>query len=465
MELLGEIAAGPELSSGIFPSLQAEAAPLWVNSENVLFSDLGLRKSPGLLGLESLPARPTGMRQTVAAGEPRLFIGAGTEAYRYRASDGLTNIGSFAAAGGIYQFLPWDTWTLISNGVDPIELWQNAGVSAPITAPFTRANTLFGYQLQAFVGGTDNGGRLVEWSPVNAVTDWTVTLTGTAGNLLLRELAGDIICAKPIGNSIGIYSRSNAGLFQFIGGTAIYGFRKPISGVGAISPYSVIPYADRHYGIQRQNIFVTDLVSFALVDEPAMRLFLSTNVDWSREQEIYGWPDWANSMARWCVPAIGGGSFTIGVRTDNGTWAKFNDSVVIGEEPGAFASQFLAKPSSLLSNPTGELNNGGAAFQSFAQTKPLSFGDRQRFKRFQKLSFDGSWSGDSSVSVAFTNHPNEVPVFSRTFPLANEIYLDEESQKTESVFLSLKLQSTEVDSTWLINGCKIFGTPTGLVNV
>ena len=100
MNLLAEIQAGDALSSGIFPGLTGEAAPLWTDGENIIFDNGVVRKAPGLLGLENLSARPTGMRGTVANTEPRLFVGAGQNAYRYRSSDGLTAIGAFAASGG-----------------------------------------------------------------------------------------------------------------------------------------------------------------------------------------------------------------------------------------------------------------------------------------------------------------------------------------------------------------------------
>lgn len=464
MKSLATLGSGQLLGSGIFPALGGEAPPLWKDGENVIFDHGGVRKNDGLLGLATPAARPTGLKSTIADGEARLFLGAGTSAYRYRASDGLTSIGSFAASGGIYQFVPWDTWSLISNGVDPVELWQNAGSSAPITAPFTRANTLFSYQLQAFAGGTNNGGQLVEWSPVNSVTDWTVTPTGTAGQLRLRELQGDIMAARPLGGSVGIYSQANAGIFTFIGGTSIYGFRKPISGVKAISPYSVVSLGDRHYGLTQENAFVTDLVSFRLVDEPAMRRYMDITADWDRVQETYGWPDWANGMCRWAVPKVGGGSFGIGHRIDNGAWTKFNDGVLLGEESGAFGNMLLAKTARLLRANKAAGDNDGAAITAYVQTKPLSLGDRNRFKRLSKISIDAEWTGAVSIRIGFTNHPSESVTWSITKDLANEIYPDEANVQSEFVFLHLEIRSTTASATWKLSGAEIFGEYAGAVS-
>lgn len=460
---LAKISSGSQLQSGIFPSLHGDAAPFWKDSENVLFQNGGVRKARGILGLENLAARPTGLASAVTETEARLFIGAGTKAYRYRSLDGLTDIGTFASSGGIYQIVPWDTWAVISNGVDPVEVWQNSGSSAAITAPFTRANTLFQYQLQVFAGGTNNGGQLVEYSPVNAVLDWTVTLTGTAGNLRLRDLNGDIVCAKRIGNSVGIYGRSNGGLFTFVGGTNRYGFRRPLEGVGAISPYSVVSLGDRHYGITQENAFVTDLVSFQLIDEPAVRDYIQQNTNWDRLTEVYGWADWANSMIRWVLPTGASSSYGLGYRWDNQAWTKFNDGVLLGENSGAFANMFLAKSSRLLRQDKTIYNNDGSAMSSWVRSKPLDFGNRQLFKNIQKISLDMTWTGDVKIKVGYSDNPNETPTWAFDKAVANEVWPDEPNTRSQGVFVTIEIYSTASNADWKFAGCEIFGETAAYV--
>jgi len=452
------------LSSGVFPSLHGVAAPIWKDAENVVFDDKGARKSDGLLGLENLSARPTGFKSTVADNETRLFVGAGTKAYRYRSSDGLTDIGTFGSSGGTYQFVPWDTWALISNGVDPVELWKNTGTSAPITAPFTRANVIFKYLTQAFAAGTDNGGSYVEWCSVNDIEDWTPTLLNTAGNLRARELEGDIICAQPIGNSIGMYSRANGSIFTYVGGTVGFAFRKPIMGVSALSPYSVVPVGDRHYGIRQDGFFVSDLVSALPIDQPAVRRYMSRNIDWDRQTEIYGWPDWANGLVRWAVPKIGGGTETLGFQWSNGTWTKFNDSVLLGEQSGPFTNMMLGKSGRLLRNDIDSVDNDASAFVSFLRSRPFDFGSRNRYKRIQKISLDMEWTGTVNIKLAYTNHPNDTPAWTVTIPAANEIYPDQLSQQSETVFLSMEISSTVAGADWRLSGFEVFGEETSFVN-
>lgn len=460
MDELAKVPSGQLLSSGLFPGLLGDAAPLWIDGRNVVFENGGIRKAFGLLGLETLVGRPTGLKATVAETEPRCFVGVGQDAFRYRTADGLTAIGSFAAAGGVFQFVPWDTQVLINNTVDPVELWPNAGLSAPITAPFNRANVIFKYGLRALAGGTDNGGQLVEWSSINSVTDWTPTTLNSAGSLRLRELEGDIVAAKPIGGSIGIYGRSNAGLFSEIGGTTTFGFRRPIAGVSAISAHSVIAAGNRHYGITRENAFITDLVSSALIDEPAIRRFLRNNADWSRMSEVYGWPDWAQSLVRWTVPVSGGGHLGIGYRTDNQTWTIFEDDVLCGEESGPFEHMLLAKQARFLRQDRTTGNNDSSAMTAYARTKPLDFGRRNMAKRVMRVSVDGSWSGSPTLRIGFSNHPNETPVFNAALPLANDIYPDQEATRVEAPYLTFEIRSEAVDTQWDVSGLTIYGTET-----
>lgn len=465
MKPLAEILSGDLLSSGIFPGMDGVGGPLWRDGKNVNFDNGGVRKAYGLLGLENLAARPTGCVSTLADAEARAFIGAGTKAYRYRPSDGLTDIGTFAASGGTFQFVPWDTWALISNGVDPLELWKNTGVSAPITAPFARANTIFKYHIRAFAAGTDNGGNVVEWSPGNQVdVDWTPTALNSAGNLSLRELEGDILAARPIGRSMGIYGSVNAGLFSYIGGSPVYGFGKPIRGVSAISPYSVIAYGDKHYGITRDNAFVTDLVSSQLIDEPAMRNWLKDNADWSRASEVYGWADWANNVARWAIPINGGLTQSIGFRVDKGTWTRFDDSVVIGEESGPFANTLLMKSARLLRQDKASANNDGSAFSAYVQSKPMDFGERNMLKRISKLSIDGTWTGNARIAIGYSDHPNTAPTWDFDAALANELFPDQLSTRSEAPFIHLKFYSDAAGADWSISGGKIYGEFTGYVS-
>lgn len=461
MTPLARLTIGDQLSSGIYPGQSADAAPLWADGENVIFDEGGIRKNYGLLSLTAIAARPTGLISTVASTERRAYIGAGTSAYRYRTSDGLTNIGGFASSGGIYEFLPWDTWVLINNGVDPLEVWQNSGSSAPITAPFTRANTIFGYQLQAFAAGTNNGGDLIEWSPVNNILDWTVTITGTAGNLRLRELAGDIVATRPLGNGIGIYSSTKGGLFQYLGGTS-YGFRKPIRGVGAVSPYSVVEYAGTHFGVLRDQIFQTDLTSFRTIDEIAVRKYLIDNFDLDRLTEVYGWVDVTHNMIRWAIPKLGGGVFGLGYRVDNGVWTRFNDSVIGGDSSGPFTDTLLLKDNKLLRQDKAQFNNDGSAMSAFVRTKPLDFGDGNRIKRMQKISIKGSWTGTVEFKLGFVDHPNaNVSSWALTVPLANEILFDRFGVQTEGLYVVMEIGSTAAGANWRIKGVDVYGDFVG----
>lgn len=464
MQKLAELTSGDMLSSGIFPSLTATAPPLWADGENVIFDNLGVRKNYGLLGLANLSDSPTGLTSTYADNEARAFIGGGSTARIYRSGSGLTTIGTFAAAAGSFQFVPWDTWCLINNTVDPIELWKNTGSSAVIAGiPFSRANVIFTMGLRAFAGGTNNGGGLLEWCSFNNIEDWLPTITNSAGNLPLRQLTGDIVAAKPIGDSMGIYSNFNAGVFTQIG-TGAYGFRRPIRGPLAISANSVVSLGDRHFGITHDNAFVTDLVSFQYIDEPAMRKYLLDNMDRSRASEVYGWPDYANSIIRWNIPKITGGIFGIGFRWDKGTWTRFNDSVILGEASGAFEHMFLAKSNRLLRQDKAQYDNDGTAQPSSLTSKPLDFGDRNRFKRIQKISLDGSWSGNARLKIGYSNHPNETPTWVHDEALANEINPETINTQSEGVFVTLKIESTAAAVNWNLSGAVIYGEVTGLVS-
>lgn len=461
MDQLAKVVSGQVLTSGIYPSMEGDAPAFWADGENVIFDEESVRKEFGQLVLGNFPARPTGFKSTFADREPRLFAGAGQKAYRYRSADGFTEIGSFASSGGIYQFVPWDTWCLINNAVDPLKLWKNSGAAAAITAPFTRANACCAYGLQAFVGGTDLGGNRVHWCAINDIETWVPTLLNSAGDLNLRELAGDIVAMVPLGGAIGVYSHINAGLFVAIGGTTSFGFRRPIKGVHAISPHSVVSLGDRHFGLTRENAFVTDLVSFQYIDEPAMRTYLRDNADWSRMSEVYGWPNWNASMIRWTVPSLAGGSFGIGYRWDRQTWTKFDDDVLLGEESGPFPDMMFGTATRLLRQNKASANIDSDPLTSYIQTKPLDFGRSKKLKRLQLIRLTGRWSGDVTVKVGYTNNVNETPTWAFTKAIDNDLYPDEMGTNSEGAFVHFRVETSAMDANWRLSGIEFYGAFTG----
>ena len=463
MQKLAELTSGDMLSSGVYPGLTETAPPLWADGENIIFDNGGVRKNYGLLGLANLGASPTGMTSTFAASEARAYIGGGTDAQVYRSGSGLTTIGSFASLAGSFQFVPWDEWVLINNKSDPLKLWK--GVDATPAAviagiPFSRAACIFGMGLRAFAAGTDNGGNLVEWCSFNNIEDWAPTLLNSAGSLPLRALVGDIVACQPIGDSMGIYSNYNAGIFTQISGVGAYGFRRPIRGVSAVSQNSVVAFGDRHFGITPDNAFVTDLVSAQNIDEPAVRNWIRDNIDWSRAAEVYGWPDRANSLIRWSLPANVGGSLGLGFRYDKGSWTRFNDDVVIGEQSGVFQHMMLAKASRLLRQDKAQFDNDGSALTSFLQTKPLDFGSRKMLKRVQRVDFDGTIAGNVRLKIGYTETPNETPTWAYDQPLEYQNGTDIESTQCEGTFVHIRIENEDSGANWKLTSAVIWGKET-----
>lgn len=460
---LDKLVAGDMLASGIYPGLDGEDPPLWADGENIVFLDGKVFKDGGLLGLQTLGANPSGMKSTFSNGA-KLYVGAGDTAYQYTAGGGAVAIATLASAGGLFQFVPLQAACLISNGVDPVKLWDGVSASPDITAPFNRAGVIFKYNQQAFAGNTNNGGQYLEWSNVNSFSDWTVTAYNTASNMILYDLGGDIIAARPLGVGIGIYSPSDAELFYYGGGTQVFFTGRPLKGVSAIGPNSVISLGDRHFGIGLEQAFATDLTSYLPIDEPAMRRYIETYFNKDNAQQVYGWPDWRNKVARWAIPKIGGGFFGLGFRWDKGIWTRFNNAVRVGEESGAFSYSIQSIGRRLVRTDPTQTDADGAVLQGFIQSKPLDLGNRKKFKRISNLSIDATWSGDVKVDIGFSNDPKETVSWVQTFDMAKDLYPDSQNQRSEFVFLHLKVYNMNLGASWNLSGGEIYGDYTGDVN-
>jgi hypothetical protein len=168
-------------------------------------------------------------------------------------------------------------------------------------------------------------------------------------------------------------------------------------------------------------------------------------------------------MIRWSLPIAGGEFIGIGVRTDRGTWTIFDDDVALGEPAGAFPYMLAARGSRLLRQTATNFNLDGGVFESFAQSKPLDFGTRNRLKRIQKVSVDAKWVGSPQIDIGYSAHPNDAPTWVHTADFANEIFPDQENQQCEGVFIHFRFRSSSLNSDWKLFGVEVYGEYTGNV--
>tara|TARA_R110000772_G_scaffold23275_4_gene62369 strand:+ start:3091 stop:4989 length:1899 start_codon:yes stop_codon:yes gene_type:complete len=86
--------------------------------------------------------------------------------------------------------------------------------------------------------GAGGNKRKVQWSTQEDNTVWTAAATNTAGSLEL-ETAGQIRCAKKVGNDILIWTDTDVHLMRYVGPPFVYGIERVGSGAGIVGPKAV----------------------------------------------------------------------------------------------------------------------------------------------------------------------------------------------------------------------------------
>lgn len=466
--LLLEVKAGELLSSGIYPGLPGEAPPLWADGENILFDSGQVRKAPGFTKLDddtSFAVQPSDIITAKTAEERRAFIGAGGTVHAFRSSDDVTTIGTGFAAGGKWVLLPWGNWLFGTNNVEALQIWKHTGsvldtTPAAVSTPFSICKTIQKFRNYLIAFNTSNSNTIAEWCDFgDPETGWTTTLTGSAGNLELRDLDSDIIAAVPLGDAIGVYTGENLALFRFVGGTLRFGFKVVLESIGAITPRSVVSTGYYNYGMTKDFVFVTDGNSFQHIHEPAVKQWLEDNVDWSRADEVYGFHDKLNSQVVWFLPMLTGGTKGIAYRYQTKTWTKLAASMVVGAEQGVWDSDLVCDATGLYRQEKTIYNKGSSAMEASVWTKPLDCGERRRFKHFDKLELDMETAGTITVSAAYQTKPDDALVWETLTQSNNDYWMHRESP-----YVSFKIAATGLASRFKLNGAKLYGTLTGWVD-
>lgn len=86
--------------------------------------------------------------------------------------------------------------------------------------------------------GANGNKRKVQWSDQEDNNTWTPAATNTSGSLEI-ETAGQIRCARRVGNDILIWTDVDVHLMRYVGPPFVYGIERVASGAGVVGPKAV----------------------------------------------------------------------------------------------------------------------------------------------------------------------------------------------------------------------------------
>jgi hypothetical protein len=177
----------------------------------------------------------------------------------------------------------------------------------------------------------------VIWSDAAAVgavpTTWVPAAGNEAGDVRLGDSPGEVIDGLSFGNRLLLYKREAAYSAEYIGGNAVFQFRKLSGQVGVMSRHCVVNYGQKQFILTPDDVVEFDGVQFRSIADRFIKRQLQTVIgaantrDWSffvgfnpryAELTIYV-PDSASDEAvtAWVYNAQSG---KWGFRSFGGTW-------------------------------------------------------------------------------------------------------------------------------------------------
>lgn len=413
---LVELKAGMNIDAGIFPSAEdtAGATNYWANARNAWFRELHIAHMPGQQRLvRSIGRQAKALAQAYVNGAKRFYYeDAGVVNYVDNASGIINTVGTLDGSSQVFWLEPWGTWLVASDNTNQLKLWKGSGTFIDIaTGQFTRAKIIKKLAQHLIAYNTDVYPSGFHWCSASDPETWTPATNNSARNLPIRNLDSDIVCVADLAGGHAVYSNAYQLQVQYVGAGDWFGTPgTPLSGIGAVSRYSVVSLGRYNWGLCRGGIFVTDGNSFMYVDRPAIDRWVQEEIDWDRGEEVVGYFDEKLLLVLWSVPLLDGTKTTIAVDpkdrmllTDK---SKRPFTFVNGDYGAAVHREVLDYP--LVAQPE------GIYYTSVKDTTMGDFylqgglydaGTHERAKTWELIRFEGTIAG-ARVRVGFTDQPH-----------------------------------------------------------
>lgn len=345
-ELLAKF-EGESFVKGAFPGLSDREGGFFRDGRNVVFTEFSVQPVAGqqLLFSRIQNATVAGLRASFISGTPTLFVAYLDSIYKWTSGtpssvgSGYTGVAdaTSTAPATRWSMERWGTWMLATNGVDAAQVYKGTSFGALAGTTFSTAEIFARRTPFMLAFNTSNGGDRIEWCHDDDVETWTPSATNKAGNLNVRDLNGDIVCAKPLQNEVAFYTENEAGIVSFIGTPNWFGADVTQEGIGAVSKNAVAVVGNMHYGFGPRGIWRSDGLNHEYASQPAVHDFIFNTFNYAQRSKVAAWHDSLESCVVFWYPSTADYN-DIGVRFNyrNGSWSIEASPRNLAEDSGAF---------------------------------------------------------------------------------------------------------------------------------
>ncbi len=377
-----------ELDSGIWPSIHARQIPVWEDGRNIEFGPGHVSKIRGYTApfvySAGKPIRGLG-QQRLENLTQRMYWGTINALFKWDVL-GVEQLGSgytgqtnatATSPATVWSFESWGNWMLATNGRDAPQIYKNTGSFEALAGFPANSAEIFirrGPHMLAF--GLAGSSQTFAWCSDDNIEDWTSTQDNTAGALFMREMDSPPVAVVPMGDLVAVYSQDSLFLVSYVGAPLVFGYKPALNGIGAVGKQAVVPVGRRNFGFGRQGFWVTDGVSHQYIDDPMVRKYWQSRINWAQASKVSAYHHEDSHQIRWFLPTNSGEpDFGLAFDYIRNVWSPLDYG-----RSSAVERQVFNYP--IVATPTGEIyfdNFGwdadGEALNAWIQTKPQDMGE------------------------------------------------------------------------------------------
>lgn len=444
-----------------------DVGPLKIKKNSETFAELQETKVSGISINTGGSGHAVGDEITFTGGS-----GSGFEATVAEVSSGsVTRL--FVTAWGS-NFL--DGQTIAQSTTTGSGIGLTVDVTVPDT-PFTRVKTLakFGPHILA-VNYDRDGLELpydIAWCSEDNPDNWVASSTNSAGSLTLREANTPLTCVRPLGENLAVYSEDQMFLVSYSGAPFYFVYQLAMSsGVGAVSPHSVVAVERKNYGLSRRGFFVTDGNSVETIgDVEGINKYVRDNVASSEYPQVTSYHNKKNNEVIWTIPINSTLPDTdIIYNYATGVFSVRTSDETSHLDSGVFDHVICGTSDGMIHYEDG----GNSAHNTYALSRGHDLDNPYAIKELTSIRVGKTGNGAISMRIGWANTADAAvdaktqfnTGASEVITFTESILIDDNSAKEYSLrtagrYLYLEISSSDPSDTWEISYIEVKGRIRG----
>lgn len=299
----------------------------------------------------------------------------------------------------------------------------------------------------------------VAWCSADNPDDWVASSTNSAGSLTLREANSELRCIVALGESKAIYTDDQMFILTYTGDPFYFGYQTAMtSGVGAVSPKSVVSVDRLNYGLSKKGLFMTDGNSVTILGEKeGINQYIKDNISLNQYGLVNAFHSKNNNEVVWNLPLED---------------TKCNTEIIYNYKTGVFSKRTrdnsAVAEAGVFEFATSGTSDGYINFEEFSEddryvyalTKAHDLGDPYAIKEITSIRVGKIGNANPKIEIGWANKIDDAP----TFNVEDSFYANEEYKeyniRTSGRYLFLKISSEDAH-IWEIFNIVIKGRTRG----